>query len=122
MRLRTAEQDRAGLGVRAVLHEGEVLVAQLPDLKEPTAGADVRLLDLVEAVDDGGADRPGDPVVVGLADPADRGDAVLDEVVLRQVGDALLGDDNVGLDGLKTCRSYSWIASANQHPIRMGTE
>ena len=35
--------------------------------------------------------------VVGLSQPPDGGDAGLDEKVLRQVGDALLGDDQVGL-------------------------
>ena len=48
-------------------------------------GADVALAQVVDAVDDRRAGRARDPVVVRLADPPDRGNVGLDEVVLREV-------------------------------------
>ena len=42
---------------------------------------------------------PSNAVVVGLAEAADGSDIVLDEVVLSEVRDALLGEDKVGLEG-----------------------
>lgn len=80
-----AEEDGAGLGVIALGQEGEVLVADLLDLEEAALRADVGLLELLDAVDDGGARGAGDTVVVRLADAAEGGDVGLDEVVLRKV-------------------------------------
>ena len=71
------EQDGAGLGVLALLDEGEVLVADLPDLEETRAQPDVLLGDLVGPVHDGGAAGPGHSQVVGLSEPSDHGDVGL---------------------------------------------
>ena len=46
----------AGFGVLALGDEGEVVVANLLNLKQPGAKTDVRLLDLVGAVDNGRSD------------------------------------------------------------------
>ena len=71
------EQDGAGLGVLALLDEGEVLVADLLDLEETRAQPDVVVGDLVGPVHDGGAAGPGHPQVVGLSEPSDHGDVGL---------------------------------------------
>ena len=42
--------------------------------------------------------QPGDTVVVRLADASDGADARLDEEVLSEIGDALFGDEQVGLE------------------------
>ena len=52
----TAKQDGAGFGVLALGDEGEVVVANLLNLKQPGAKTNVRLLDLVSAVDNGRSD------------------------------------------------------------------
>mmetsp|Transcript_14603 Transcript_14603/g.29778 ORF Transcript_14603/g.29778 Transcript_14603/m.29778 type:complete len:428 (+) Transcript_14603:27-1310(+) len=95
----STEEDGAGLGVLALLEEGEVLVAELPNLEEAAAGADVALLQLVGPADDGGPARPGNPVVIRLPEPPERRDARLGEIVLGEVTHALLCDDNVGVKG-----------------------
>ena len=82
----------------ALFDEGEVLVADLAHLEEAAARADVRLLDLVGPAHDGGAGGAGHAVVVRLAEAAEGRDAGLGEVVLGQVGHALLGHDDVGLE------------------------
>ena len=66
------------------------------NLKEPGAVADVVLSDLVGPADDGGAAGPGHAKVVGLPQPPDDRDVVLEQEVLRKVRDALLGDHLVG--------------------------
>mmetsp|Transcript_28816 Transcript_28816/g.67579 ORF Transcript_28816/g.67579 Transcript_28816/m.67579 type:complete len:246 (+) Transcript_28816:440-1177(+) len=48
-----AQHNRARLGRVAIDKEGEPLVAQLRHLEEPALGADVLVLDLRDAVDDG---------------------------------------------------------------------
>mmetsp|Transcript_96815 Transcript_96815/g.260329 ORF Transcript_96815/g.260329 Transcript_96815/m.260329 type:complete len:299 (+) Transcript_96815:355-1251(+) len=93
-----AEDDRAGLGVLALRHEGEVLVADLLDLKQAALGSNGRLGQLLGAVADRRAGDAGDAVVVRLADAADHGDVRLEQEVLRQVGDTLLCDHKVRLD------------------------
>ena len=94
-----AEQDGARLGVLALDDVGEVLVADLLDLEQPAAGADILLLEVARVVGDRGARGARDAVVVGLADAADARDTRLVEVVRGKLGDALLGDDQVGLQG-----------------------
>jgi hypothetical protein len=54
-------------------------------VEQPALGANVALAEVVDAIDDGGAGRARDAVVVRLADAADGGDVVLDEVVLGEV-------------------------------------
>jgi len=95
---RAAQQDGTRLGCLAVDHPGKVLVADLLHLEEAAARADVLLGELGGTVDDGGAARARDAVVVRLAHAADDGDVGLEQVVLRQVGDSLLGDDQVRLE------------------------
>ena len=80
-----AEQHGAGLGVLAAREEGEVLVANLLDLKQAALGADVRLLDVLDPVNNGRAGGTGDSVVVRLAHAAQRCDTGLDEEVLGEV-------------------------------------
>jgi len=60
--------------------------------------ANVSFGDLIGPADDGGATGSGHAKVVGLPQPADDGDVVLQQEVLRKVGHALLGDH---LDGGK---------------------
>ncbi len=72
-----------------------LLVSNLAHFEATASESDVRLLDLIVTVDDGGAHRTRDAVVVGLAQATERGDARLDEVVLSEVGDTLLGDHDV---------------------------
>lgn len=78
----TAKEDSAGLGVLALLEEGEVLVPKLPDLEESAAGSNVRLLDLVSTGNNGGTSGAGDTVVVRLPEPPEGSDVGLGEVVL----------------------------------------
>ena len=75
------------------------LVANLAHFEESAAGADVGLLDLVGAVDDGGTRRLGHSVLVRLAQAAESRDAGLYEVVLGQIRDALLSYHYVWLEG-----------------------
>mmetsp|Transcript_31604 Transcript_31604/g.60794 ORF Transcript_31604/g.60794 Transcript_31604/m.60794 type:complete len:698 (+) Transcript_31604:198-2291(+) len=96
---RPTQHDRARLWLLAVDEKGEKLVAHLRNLKQAAARANVLWLDLGDAVDDGGAARARDTVVVRLAHAADARNVGLDEVVLREVGDALLSDDDVDAGG-----------------------
>ncbi len=79
--------------------ERDSLVSDLAHFEEAAARADVALLDLVRAVHHRGTSGAGHAVLVGLAQSAEGGDAGLQEVVLGEVGHALLGDDDVGLEG-----------------------
>ncbi len=54
-------------------------------------------MDLLGAGHNSGPSSPRDSVVIGLAHAAEGGDAGLEEVVLGEVREALLGDDDVGL-------------------------
>ena len=94
-----AEDDGARLGLLAVDEEGEVLLSQLLHLEEARAGADVLLLELLDAVHDGSAGGSRDAVVIRLPHPAKRGDARLAQVVGGEVAESLLRDHNVGLEG-----------------------
>jgi hypothetical protein len=94
-----AQQDRARFWVFAFGDVAEVLVAQLFDLEEAGARAHVGLLQLFGAVGDGGAASARHAVVVGLAQAAHGTDSRLEQEVLGQVGDALFGEDHVGLEG-----------------------
>lgn len=80
-----AEQDRAGLGVRALRQEGKVFITNLLNLKEAALGPDVGLLQVFYAVDDGGARRSCDSVVVCLAYATERCDVGLHQVMLREI-------------------------------------
>lgn len=79
---RPAEEDRARLGLLALGEEGEVLVADLLDVEQPALGADVRLAQVLDPVDDRSADGARDPVVVRFAHAADGRDVRLVEEVL----------------------------------------
>jgi hypothetical protein len=68
------------------------------NLEKSGAVANVSFGDLIGPADDGGATGSGHAKVVGLPQPADDGDVVLQQEVLRKVGHALLGDH---LDGGK---------------------
>ena len=54
-----SQQDGTGLGVLALLKEGEILVSNLPDLEQSTVCANVVLSDLISPVDNGGATGSG---------------------------------------------------------------
>ena len=92
------EKDRAGLGILALLEEGEPLLSDLAHLEQTALGTDVGFLNFIGTADDGGTGGAGHAVVVGLAEATEGGDAGLGEVVLGQIGHALLGNDNVGLE------------------------
>lgn len=93
----TSKQDRASLGVLTLSHEGEVVVANFLDLEEATLGADVTLLDLLRAVNNGRTRAASHSVVVSLTQTAeDSAVALLEQVVLSSVRDTLFGDDNIG--------------------------
>lgn len=87
------------LWILALGDETEVLVPDFLDFEQAGAGADVRLLQLLGPVDDGRAAGARDAVVVTLADAPDCADAGLQEEMLGDVGDALLGEDDVRLEG-----------------------
>jgi len=78
------------------------LVAELLDVEEAAAGADVALAEVLDSVNDGRPAGAGDPVVVRLAHAPDRGDVVLEQVVLsevwRSVGQ-LVGSRSTGRKG-----------------------
>ena len=93
-----AEEDGAGLGILALIEEGEPLLPDLAHLEQAALRADVGFLDLVGPADDGGSGGPGHAVVVRLAEAAEGRDAGLGEVVLGQVGHALLGHNDVRLE------------------------
>lgn len=82
---RTTEQDRTSLGVLALGEEGEVFVADLFNLEQATLRAHIRLLKIVDPVDNGGASGSGNTVVVRLPDTAESGDVRLHQEVLRKV-------------------------------------
>ena len=73
------------MGLLALGEEREIFVTDLLDVEEATLGADVGLAEVVDAVDDGGADGARDAVVVCLADAADRRDVCFVEEVLGVV-------------------------------------
>lgn len=79
------EKDGAGLGVLALGEEGEVFVTNLLDLEEAAPGADIRLLNILDPVDNGGASGAGYSVVVGFAYTAERSDVGLQKVVLSEI-------------------------------------
>eukprot|EP00968_Pinguiococcus_pyrenoidosus_P015771 scaffold1469_cov257-Pinguiococcus_pyrenoidosus.AAC.4 len=95
----STEHDGARLGVLALLQEGEVLVSNLAHLEETTTRAEIGLAHLLWTVHNGGANRPGDAVVVRLAQAAESCDACLREVMLGQVRDAFLRHDDVRPEG-----------------------
>ncbi len=80
------------------MRRSHLLIANLLDLKEAAAIANVLLADLLSAEDNVGAGGARDAVVVRLLYAANHGDVGLGQVVLRQVRDALLGDDQVRLE------------------------
>merc|ERR1711990_81788 len=94
-----AEKDGASFWVLALLNEGEVLVSNLPDLKETSPSSNVLLSDLICPVDDCRPAGASNPQVVRLSQSPDRRDACFVEEVLSQVRDALLGDHQVWLEG-----------------------
>ena len=96
---RPTEQDCARLGRNTLVKEREVLVTELLDVEQPAPCADIGLSEVVDAVDNDSADSTCDAVVVALADTAQCGDASLEKMVLRKVADALLGEDEIRLDG-----------------------
>jgi len=49
----TTKKEGARFGLLALDDEGEVLVADLVDIEEPSLGTDVRLLDFIRAMADG---------------------------------------------------------------------
>ena len=71
--------------ILAASEKGVVFVANLGDFEETALCADVGLLQVFDAGDDGGACRAGDAVVVGLTNAADGGDVGLDKEVLGQI-------------------------------------
>lgn len=92
-----AQHNGARLRVLAFGYEGEVLVADLLDLKQSSLRPNVLLLQLFRSVHDGGAAAAGDAVVVRFADAAQHGDAGPDEEVLSEVRHAFLRDHEVRL-------------------------
>lgn len=95
----TSEEDRASLGILALSHEGEVIVADFLDLEESAHSADVALLKLLGTVDDGGASATSNSVVVSLTKTTEDSDVThLEQVVLGSVRDTFLGDDNIGVE------------------------
>eukprot|EP00128_Syssomonas_multiformis_P003160 Colp12_sorted_trinity150504_noHs@31453 len=94
----TTQKDGAGLGLLALGDESEVVVANLLDFEETSTGTDIRLLELLSAVDNSGTACTGNAVVISLANAAKSSNIVLDEVVLGKIGQALLGNDKVGLE------------------------
>mmetsp|Transcript_12294 Transcript_12294/g.31601 ORF Transcript_12294/g.31601 Transcript_12294/m.31601 type:complete len:266 (+) Transcript_12294:325-1122(+) len=93
----TAQDDGASLGLLAFRQIREVLLADLMDLEEAALGADHALRQLFGAVADLGTCDAGDAVVVRLPNAADARDVGLEQEMLRQVRDTLLGDDQVRL-------------------------
>jgi hypothetical protein len=81
----STEQNGTGLGVLALCEVGEVLVAELGDLKETTLGTNVGGGCGEDRVDDGGTGCSCDTVVVCLADTADGRDISLDEEMLCKI-------------------------------------
>jgi len=82
---RATQQDGTGLRGLALAHECEVLVTNLLNLEQTAAGTDVGLLDIVDAVDDGGTGGTSNTVVIRLAHTAKGGDVGLNQVVLCEI-------------------------------------
>lgn len=61
------------------------LVSDLSDLEKSTSSSDITLLDLICSVDDGRAARSSDTVVVCLSGSSERGDVVLQKMVLGEI-------------------------------------
>src|SRR3569833_2688552 len=80
-----SQEDRASLGGLALGKKGEVLVSDLLDLEQTALRANVRLLKILYTVYDGGSGRPGYPVVIRLAHPAQSRDIRLHQVMLRKI-------------------------------------
>jgi hypothetical protein len=62
-----------------------LLIADLFNVEKAAAYADIRLADILNAIDDCGADSSGDTIIIRFANPSDRRDIRLDKVMLRQV-------------------------------------
>src|SRR5262249_55327030 len=82
---RAPEEDRAGLWILALREEREVPVSNLLNLKQSALGPHVRLLEVLDPVDDGGARGAGYAVVVGLADAANGRDVPIQQEVLGKI-------------------------------------
>ena len=61
------------------------LVTDLFNVEETAVVSDVALANILDTVDDGGADSKCDTVVVRLAHATDRGNIVLDKDMLREI-------------------------------------
>jgi hypothetical protein len=64
---------------------GGLLIADLFNVEEAAAHADIRFADVLYAIDDCGTDSSGDTIIIRFADPSDRRDVGLDKVMLSQV-------------------------------------
>eukprot|EP00906_Rhabdomonas_costata_P002787 RCo004334 len=92
-----SEENGASLGFLALLHEHEVLVADLPHRHQPAPCAHVRLLELVRAVHDCSPRGAGQAVVIRLAQAPEGGDVVLHQVVGRDVRKPFFCEHHIGL-------------------------
>jgi hypothetical protein len=61
------------------------LVTDFLNIEKTNFCSDVGIAEVLDTVDDGGADSEGDAVIVGFSDAAEGGDVSFDEVVLRQI-------------------------------------
>ena len=96
--LRTSYVALPSLGVLAALDEGEVLVADLSDLEEAAAGADVGVGDLLGSVHDGGAARARNTKVVRLSQPPvimDRCPSSLIGTEYKAIESGSIGEDTL---------------------------
>lgn len=94
---RTPQQDSTGRRTLTFQEVSEIVITQLPDFEQMALRTNISLLDLLRSIHNLRAGHSSNPHVVGLTDTTDAGDVALEEEMLGEVGDTLLGDDDVGL-------------------------
>ena len=80
-----AQQDCAGLRGLALAHECEVLITNLLNLEQSAPGTNIRLLDVIDTVDDSSTACTGDTVVIRLSHTAEGCDVGLHQEVLCKI-------------------------------------
>lgn len=97
-----------------------ILITNFLNLEETTASSNIRLCDIIDTVDNSGASRTSDTIVVSLSDTTKSSNVTLEKVVLSEIceiissskiisfltmsieihtRDTLLGNDQIWFDG-----------------------
>ena len=91
-------KDSARIRLLAVRQEGKVLITNLLDVEIPASCPDICLSQVLNSIDDGRAECASYPVVVRFPHASNCGDDGFQKEMLCEVRNALLGEDEVGLE------------------------